>query len=291
MNGRNEKNVLLKIRGLSRSFGGIRAVESLSFDAKQGDITGLIGPNGAGKTTVFNLITGVYLPDRSGVVALNGENLVGKPPHKIVLAGVSRTFQNIRLFKRMTCIENVMTPLLVRGTSKPLAALFRTKSVREEEAQARKTAMTILGEMGLSEAADRIASTLPYGLQRKLEIARALACMPQMETIDARSSSHSRLLLLDEPAAGMNEAETNELRDTILKVRRGFDVTMLLIEHHISLVMDVCDHIVVMDRGALLAEGPPQTVRNDERVITAYLGRPRTRDRGAKGKKQHENIS
>jgi len=297
MNERNEKNVLLKVRGLSRSFGGIRAVESLSFDAKQGDITGLIGPNGAGKTTVFNLITGVYLPDNgptpaeTATVKLNGENLVGKRPHEIVLAGVSRTFQNIRLFKRMTCIENVMTPLLVRGTSRPLSALFRTKFVREEEARARKMAMTILGEMGLAEAADRTASTLPYGLQRKLEIARALACMPQMETIDARSSSHSRLLLLDEPAAGMNEAETNELRDTILKVRKEFDVTMLLIEHHISLVMDVCNHIVVMDRGTLLAEGTPQDVRNDERVITAYLGRPRTRGRGTKGKNEHEHMS
>jgi len=276
-------NELLEVRGLSRSFGGIRAVESLSFDAKQGNITGIIGPNGAGKTTVFNLITGVYLPDKNlaaaaaeaGTVRLNGENLVGKPPHEIVRAGVSRTFQNIRLFNRMTCIENVMTPLLVRGASNPLAAFFRTKFVRDEEAQARNTAMLILGEMGLAEAAGRTASTLPYGLQRKLEIARALACAPPVESASSKPSP--RLLLLDEPAAGMNEAETNELRDTILKVRKNFGVTILLIEHHMSLVMDVCDHIVVMDRGALLAEGTPQAVRNDERVVTAYLGRPRTR--------------
>jgi len=282
----SQANTLLEVRGLSRSFGGIRAVDSLSFDAKLGDITGLIGPNGAGKTTVFNLITGVYIPDGIGIVRLNGQNLVGKRPHEIVLAGVSRTFQNIRLFKRMTCIENVMTPLLVRGKSSPLAAFFRTRFVREEEARARKAAMTILGEMGLAEAADRVASTLPYGLQRKLEIARALACVPQTDS--SSGAGASRLLLLDEPAAGMNEAETNELRDTILKVRKEFNVTMLLIEHHISLVMDVCDHIVVMDRGALLAEGTPSAVRNDERVITAYLGRPRTR--GRERKKQHENM-
>jgi len=274
-------NALLEVRGLSRSFGGIRAVESLSLDAKQGNITGLIGPNGAGKTTVFNLITGVYLPDKgineaaTGTVKLNGENLIGKRPHEIVRAGVSRTFQNIRLFNRMTCIENVMTPLLVRGASNPLAAFFRTGFVREEEARARKMAMLILDEMGLAEAADRTASTLPYGLQRKLEIARALACAPPVESTSSKPSP--RLLLLDEPAAGMNEAETNELRDTILKVRKDFDVTMLLIEHHISLVMDVCDHIVVIDRGALLAEGTPQAIRNDERVVTAYLGRPRAR--------------
>jgi len=287
-----DKKNLLEVRGLSRSFGGIRAVDSLSFDAKYGEITGIIGPNGAGKTTVFNLITGAYAPDKNAnnpaAVNLNGENLVGKRPHEIVLAGVSRTFQNIRLFNRMSCIENVMTPLLVRGKSKPLAAIFRTKFVREEEARARKAAMEILGEIGLADEAGRMASTLSYGLQRKLEIARALACMPQMDSVAGREpdAGASRLLLLDEPAAGMNEAETNELSNTILKVRKGFDVAILLIEHHISLVMDVCDHIVVMDRGALLAEGTPQAVRGDERVVTAYLGRPRARRFGAKGEKR-----
>ena len=270
---------LLEVRKLSRSFGGIRAVDSLSFDAHRDGVTGLIGPNGAGKTTVFNLITGVYSPDKStiaadtGAVRLNGEDLVGKRPHEIVRRGVSRTFQNIRLFNRMTCLENVMTPLLVWGKSWPLAAFLRTGFARREEILARETALSILGEMGLTETADRVASTLPYGLQRKLEIARALACMP----VGHASESGPRLLLLDEPAAGMNEAETHELGDTILKVRKDFDVTILLIEHHISLVMKICAHIVVMDRGALLAEGAPQAIRNDERVVAAYLGRPHTR--------------
>ena len=272
---------LLEVRELSRSFGGIRAVDSLSFDAPRGGITGLIGPNGAGKTTVFNLITGVYLPDKppaagaasSGTVRLNGEILVGKRPHEIVRAGVSRTFQNIRLFNRMTCLENVMTPLLVRGGSGPLAAIFRTKTAREEGASARETALSILSDMGLAEAAGRAASTLPYGLQRKLEIARALACMPPIGSVS--KSKLSRLLLLDEPAAGMNDSETRELGETILKVRKDFDVTILLIEHHISLVMEICTHIVVMDRGALLAEGTPQAIRNDGRVVAAYLGRRR----------------
>ena len=266
---------LLEVRKLSRSFGGIRAVDSLSFDAPRGGITGLIGPNGAGKTTVFNLITGVYPPDlAAGTVKLDGKNLVGKRPNEIVRAGVSRTFQNIRLFNRMTCLENVMTPLLVRGVSGPLAALLRTRAAREEEALSRETALSIINEMGLAEAAYRVASTLPYGLQRKLEIARALACMPPLS-----SEREPRLLLLDEPAAGMNEAETHELGETILKVRKDFDVTILLIEHHISLVMEVCSHIVVMDRGALLAEGAPQTVRNDERVVAAYLGTRSSRER------------
>ena len=285
-------SALLEVRNLSRSFGGICAVDSLSFDAERSGITGLIGPNGAGKTTVFNLITGVYLPDRkptateavAGTVRLNGNDLIGKRPHEIVQAGVARTFQNIRLFNRMTCLENVMTPLLVRGTSGPLAALFRTKSMRGEEARARETALLILKNMGLADMADRIASTLPYGLQRKLEIARALACLPPIEPAEDMPAPKlqprfPRLLLLDEPAAGMNEAETGELGETIVKVREGFDLAILLIEHHISLVMDVCTHIVVMDRGALLAEGTPNAVRNDEKVVAAYLGNPQKRRR------------
>jgi ABC-type branched-subunit amino acid transport system ATPase component len=273
-------SALLEIRELSRSFGGIRAVDSLSFDVERGGITGLIGPNGAGKTTVFNLITGVYSPDAASAVRLNGENLVGKRPYEIVRAGVSRTFQNIRLFNRMTCLQNVMTPLLVRGSTGPLAALFRTSRAREEEARAGETALVLLDKMGLAKSADRVASTLPYGLQRKLEIARALACMSPVDAAHA-SQSKARLLLLDEPAAGMNDSETRELSETIARVRNDFDVTILLIEHHISLVMAISTHIVVLDRGTLLAEGTPQAIRNDERVVTAYLGRPRERRKRA----------
>jgi ABC-type branched-subunit amino acid transport system ATPase component len=281
------ESCLLEVRGLSRSFGGIRAVESLSFDVTRGGIMGLIGPNGAGKTTVFNLITGVYRP-AAGTIALNGTGLVGKRPHEIVRAGVSRTFQNIRLFNRMTCLENVMVPLFAQGRS-ALGAFFRTPFVREEERRTREKALAVMEKMGLADAANRPASTLPYGLQRKLEIARALACGLSVQGPEPQglnfTSQKARLLLLDEPAAGMNDAETRELGEVIVKVQKDFDVTIMLIEHHISLVMDICTHVVVMDRGALLAEGPPGTVRRDPSVISAYLGqqgrqgrRPCTRD-------------
>ena len=256
---------LLEVRGLSRSFGGIRAVEALSFDLAQGSLTGLIGPNGAGKTTVFNLITGVYRPT-AGTISMRGIDLTKKRPHEIVRTGISRTFQNIRLFNRMTCLENVMVPLFARGRS-TLGAFFRTPFVRGEEKQARDTAFAVMDNMGLADAAHRPASTLPYGLQRKLEIARALAC--------GLMTQGPRILLLDEPAAGMNEAETREFGEVIQKVQKDFAVTMMLIEHHIDLVMAVCTHVVVMERGTLLAEGSPQAIRSDERVIAAYLGRPR----------------
>jgi ABC-type branched-subunit amino acid transport system ATPase component len=256
---------LLELRGLSRSFGGIHAVEALSFDVAQDEITGLIGPNGAGKTTVFNLITGVYRPT-AGTIGLRGIDLTAKRPHEIVRAGISRTFQNIRLFNRMTCLENVMVPLFARGRS-GFGAFFRTPFVRREEKQAREAAFSVLDDMGLADAAHRPASTLPYGLQRKLEIARALTC--------GFSTDGPRLLLLDEPAAGMNDAETRELGEVILKVKKNFGVTIMLIEHHINLVMDICTHVVVLERGTLLAEGPPRAIRNDERVIAAYLGRPK----------------
>ncbi|MDR1884693.1 MAG: ABC transporter ATP-binding protein [Synergistaceae bacterium] len=260
---------LLEVSELSRSFGGICAVNSLSFRIEAGGITGLIGPNGAGKTTVFNLITAVYRPS-SGAILLDGHDLAGKRPYEVVRAGVARTFQNIRLFGRLTCLENVMTPICARGAHGRFAALFRTPSVRNEERRARESALSTLDALGISDTANLIASTLPYGLQRKLEIARALACNP-------------RLLLLDEPAAGMNDAEMSELGDTIVRVRQNFDVTIILIEHHIKLVMGICTNLVVMERGALLAEGKPNDIQNDERVVAAYLGRPRA----SGGKKRH----
>jgi branched-chain amino acid transport system ATP-binding protein len=253
---------LLEVRGLSRAFGGIHAVEALSFDVSQGNIMGLIGPNGAGKTTVFNLITGVYRPT-AGTISLMGMDLTRKRPHEIVRSGISRTFQNIRLFNRMTCLENVMVPLFAQGNS-VLGTFFRTPFVRKEERRVREEALAVMDDMGLADAAHRIASTLPYGLQRKLEIARALAC--------GLSVRGPRLLLLDEPAAGMNSAETGELEEVILKVQKDFGVTIMLIEHHIDLVMNICSHVAVMERGTLLAEGSPQEIRNDERVVAAYLG-------------------
>jgi len=253
--------VLLEVRDLTRSFGGIRAVDGLSFDAARGEITGLIGPNGAGKTTVFNLITAAYRPT-AGTIRLAGKNLTGRQPFEVVRLGVARTFQNIRLFARMTCLENVMTPILAGASYGPLQALARTWSVRQEEAQARERAFTIMNDLDIAGEAERQAGTLPYGIQRKLEIARGLACSP-------------KLLLLDEPAAGMNDAETRELGETIKRVRRNFGVTIILIEHHINLVMDICSHVVVMERGALLTAGAPRDIRGDDKVTDAYLGRPR----------------
>jgi ABC-type branched-subunit amino acid transport system ATPase component len=253
----------LEVRDLSRMFGGIRAVEGLSFDAERGRVTGLIGPNGAGKTTVFNLITAVYKPT-SGSIRLGGTDLAGRRPDEVVRSGVSRTFQNIRLFNRMTCLENVMTPILARASCGPIASLFGTPSARREQSEARERAYAIMRDIGIEESAHRAASTLPYGLQRKLEIARAIACSPS-------------LLLLDEPAAGMNDSETRELGETIVRIRHDFDVTILLIEHHIQLIMNICAHIVVMERGALLASGSPDEIREDPRVVDAYLGRHRDR--------------
>ena len=254
---------LLEVRGLTRAFGGIKAVDSLSFDAPEGGITGLIGPNGAGKTTVFNLITGVYRPT-AGTIRLSGESLTGRRPDDIVRAGVARTFQNIRLFSRMTCLENVTTPILARASYGPISAVFRTPAARSAERAARAKALAIMRELGIEGSAPSQASNLPYGMQRKLEIARALACSP-------------KLVLLDEPAAGMNDAETRELGETIKRVLANFGVTILLIEHHINLVLDICNHVVVMERGALLARGTPEDIRENGAVVEAYLGRRRNR--------------
>ena len=253
-------DVILEVKGLTRSFGGIRAVDGLSFEAARGEITGLIGPNGAGKTTVFNLITAVYRPT-AGTIRLEETDLANMRPFEVVRLGIARTFQNIRLFARMTCLENVMTPLLARVRYGPFQALARTRSARLEEALAKEHAFTIMRDLEIDGEASRPAGTLPYGVQRKLEIARALACSP-------------KLLLLDEPAAGMNDAETHELGETIERVRRDFSVTIILIEHHINLVMNICSHVVVIERGALLAAGAPRDIRGNDRVVDAYLGRP-----------------
>jgi ABC-type branched-subunit amino acid transport system ATPase component len=249
----------LSVRELTKSFGGIRAVEGLSFEAAPGAITGIIGPNGAGKTTVFNLITGVYRAD-SGAIDFGGRPLIGIRPDRIVREGIARTFQNIRLFNRRTCLENVLTPLLQTAPYGVAASLLRTPTVRRLDRELREKARELLAVVGLEDRAEQQASNLPYGLQRKLEIARALAMEP-------------RLLLLDEPAAGMNPEESRALSLLIREIHRRFALTILLIEHHMDVVMGLCDHIVVMNFGALLSEGPPERVRTDERVLSAYLGK------------------
>jgi len=250
---------LLEVKGLTKAFGGIRAVDGLTFAVAPDAITGIIGPNGAGKTTVFNLVTGVYRPD-GGAIDFSGRSLLGIRPDQIVGAGIARTFQNIRLFNRRTCLENVLTPMLQRAPYGVPAALLRTPAVRKVDRELREKSRLLLAEMGLEKMADVQASALPYGLQRKLEIARALAMEP-------------KLLLLDEPAAGMNPEESRALSALIQDIQERFNLTILLIEHHMDVVMRVCSHIVVINFGALLADGPPEKVRTDERVLQAYLGK------------------
>ena len=270
---------LLQLGQVSKSYGKLQAVVELDLTIEKGQIHSLIGPNGAGKTTVFNLITGVYRPT-TGAILLEGASIVGDRPDVIVGKGVTRTFQNIRLFNRQTCLENVMTPLLQRTPCSLFSALLRTPHARRVDRTVRAKAMSLLVAMGIESYADAKASTLPYGLQRKLEIARALAAEP-------------KLLLLDEPAAGMNPEETRSLADLIARVHADFNVSILLIEHHMDLVMNICSPVIVMNFGALLAEGRPDDVRADERVIGAYLGRKK-RDgnkaaapEGAEGEDRH----
>lgn len=256
---------LLQVRGLTKTFGGIGAVDNFSFEVKEGSITGIIGPNGAGKTTVFNLVTGVYQPS-GGEVLLDGEEIGGLRPDMIVRKGIARTFQNIRLFNRRTCLENVLTPLLQRAGCSFLGALLGSPAARRMERDLNEKARELLESLGLEKYADWQADSLPYGLQRKLEIARALATEP-------------RLLLLDEPAAGMNPEETRNLACLVSEIREKFNLTVLLIEHHMDLVMNICSPIIVMNFGALLATGTPGEIRLNPAVVAAYLG---------KGKKGHE---
>jgi branched-chain amino acid transport system permease protein len=250
---------LIKVSNLNKKFGGVVAVCGLDFEVDRGEIHGLIGPNGSGKTTVFNLISGVYEID-GGVIDVDGKNVVGQHPTNIVLAGISRTFQNIRLFGSMTVLDNVQTALHTASDYSLLEAFIQWPwGVKPTEERLRLQAMELLKEVGLEEMADRVARTLPYGLQRKLEIARAIALNP-------------KLLLLDEPAAGMNPKESHDLVDLILAIHKTRNLTIILIEHHMDVVMTVCDRITVLNFGTKIAEGTPDEIQNNPIVLEAYLG-------------------
>ena len=249
---------LLEVKKLGISFGGLRAVDDFSMSIEKGDLYGLIGPNGAGKTTVFNLLTGVYKPT-DGTIFLDGQNLTGKSITTINKAGIARTFQNIRLFSKLSVLENVKVALHQHYNYSALTGVLRLPKYFKTEKAMNERAMELLEPFDLQEDAMTLASNLPYGKQRKLEIARALATEP-------------KLLLLDEPAAGMNPKETASLMNTILTVRDDFGVTVLLIEHDMQLVSGICEKLSVLNFGQLLCEGPTGQVLSDPEVIKAYLG-------------------
>jgi len=250
------KNIL-EVKNLSLSFGGIKAVDDVSFNVGHNEVVSLIGPNGAGKTTIFNLLTGFYKPDH-GEIFKGDKKLNDKSPQEIVKTGISRTFQNIRLFSDMRVIENVLVGTHIRTKYSLFDSTFRTRKYRKEEDSNTAYAMTILSTLGLFDKKDQFASNLPYGDQRKVEIARAIA-------------TGAELLLLDEPAAGMNTNESIELMDFV-KYLKSLGFTILLIEHDMSVVMNISDRVYVLDNGSLISEGIPSVVANDANVIEAYLG-------------------
>ncbi|HWR08389.1 ABC transporter ATP-binding protein [Sporomusa sp.] len=257
---------LLELKGVTKAFGGIMACRDVSFATKQGQIMGLIGPNGAGKTTMFNLITGVYAPT-SGSILFQGQELAGMGPDGVVARGIARTFQNIRLFRNLSVLDNVCIAVDKHADYSFAAALLRLPNILTREAEIRNKAMEYLTEVGLADKAMVQADSLPYGLQRKLEIARALALQP-------------KLLLLDEPAAGMNPEESQDLAKLIRRIHQQHNLTILLIEHHMDVIMELCDTIFVLNFGIKLAEGTAQAIQSNPDVLRAYLGEGYKRVRG-----------